>query len=108
MGPWIETDLDLDAAETIVRVNGAEKIRFPTNSMIFRIPHYLARMSKYMTLHPGDVVWLGTEGKTENLKHGDTVEGEVTDIVVLGDRKSSGEGKGVSGSEDCGGCRSKK
>src|SRR3546814_16581930 len=45
MGPWIETDLDLDAAENIVRVNGEEKIRLPTNSMIFRITHYLARRS---------------------------------------------------------------
>jgi len=83
MGPWIETDLDLDAAETIVRVNGEQKIRFPTNSMIFKIPHYLSRMSQYMTLHPGDVVWMGTEGRTENLKHGDTVEVEITGIGVL-------------------------
>lgn len=28
MGPWVETDFDLDAAQTIVRVSGEEKIRF--------------------------------------------------------------------------------
>lgn len=83
MGPWIETDLDLDAARTIVRVNGQEKIDFPSNSMIFSIPTFIARMSKYMTLYPGDVIWMGTEGATENIKHGDTVEIEITGIGVL-------------------------
>lgn len=83
MGPWIETDLDLDAAETIVRVNGGEKLRFRTNSMIFNIPHFLARMSRYVTLYPGDVVWMGTEGTAENLKHGDVCEIEITGIGTL-------------------------
>ena len=44
MGPWIDTDVDLDAMTTIVRVNGAESLRFKTNDMIFDIPH----------LHRGD------------------------------------------------------
>ena len=83
MGPWIETDLDLDRAMTIVRVNGQEKIRFATNSMIFGIAHFLARMSRYVTLYPGDVVWMGTEGVTENMQHGDVCEIEITGIGVL-------------------------
>jgi 2-keto-4-pentenoate hydratase/2-oxohepta-3-ene-1,7-dioic acid hydratase in catechol pathway len=83
MGPWIETDFDLDAAQTIVRLNGAEKLRFRTNSMIFGVAHYISRMSRYMTLYPGDMVWMGTEGTSENLKHGDTVEIEITGIGVL-------------------------
>ena len=37
MGPWIDTDVDLDAMETIVRVNGKEDLRFKTNDMIFDI-----------------------------------------------------------------------
>jgi 2-keto-4-pentenoate hydratase/2-oxohepta-3-ene-1,7-dioic acid hydratase in catechol pathway len=83
MGPWIETSLDLDQATTIVRVNGQEKIRFATNSMIFGIAHFLARMTRYLTLYPGDVVWMGTEGVTENVKHGDVCEIEITGIGVL-------------------------
>ena len=83
MGPWIETDLDLDAAETIVRLNGDEKLRFETNSMIFKIPHFLARMSRYLTLYPGDIVWMGTEGTAENMKHGDVCEIEITGIGTL-------------------------
>jgi 2-keto-4-pentenoate hydratase/2-oxohepta-3-ene-1,7-dioic acid hydratase in catechol pathway len=40
-------------------------------------------MTRYVTLHPGDVVWMGTEGAAENLKHGDTVEVEITGIGTL-------------------------
>src|SRR5215470_7165441 len=49
MGPWIETDVDLDRMETVVRVNGKEDLRFKTNDMIFGIAHYIAAMTKYMT-----------------------------------------------------------
>src|SRR6202047_2098475 len=34
MGPWIETDFDLDAAQTIVRVNDEVTDQFHTNNMI--------------------------------------------------------------------------
>ncbi|HZU90999.1 MAG TPA: fumarylacetoacetate hydrolase family protein [Stellaceae bacterium] len=83
MGPWIETDFDLDAAETIVRVNGEETNRFRTNHMIHGVAKFLARMSQYLTLYPGDVVWMGTDGWPKNLKHGDTVEIEITGIGTL-------------------------
>jgi len=83
MGPWIETDFDLDAAETRIRVNGVEKIRFKTNSMIFGPATFISRMSQYLTLYPGDIVWMGTEGAPENIKHGDTVEIEITGIGTL-------------------------
>jgi 2-keto-4-pentenoate hydratase/2-oxohepta-3-ene-1,7-dioic acid hydratase in catechol pathway len=83
MGPWIETDFDLDAAETIVRVNGEETNRFRTNHMIHGVAKFLARMSQYLTLYPGDVVWMGTDGWPKNLKHGDTVDIEITGIGTL-------------------------
>jgi 2-keto-4-pentenoate hydratase/2-oxohepta-3-ene-1,7-dioic acid hydratase in catechol pathway len=83
MGPWIETDFDLDAAQTIIRVNGGEKFRFKTNSMLFGPATFISRMSQYLTLYPGDVVWMGTEGAPENLQHGDTVEIEITGIGTL-------------------------
>jgi 2-keto-4-pentenoate hydratase/2-oxohepta-3-ene-1,7-dioic acid hydratase in catechol pathway len=83
MGPWIETDFNLDAAETIVRVNGRVTDRFRTNHMVFGVATFLSRMSQYLTLHPGDVVWMGTEGAPENLKHGDTCEIEITGIGTL-------------------------
>jgi 2-keto-4-pentenoate hydratase/2-oxohepta-3-ene-1,7-dioic acid hydratase in catechol pathway len=83
MGPWIETEFDLDRALTIVRVNGEETNRFRTNHMVHGVAKFLARMSRYLTLYPGDVVWMGTDGWPKNLKHGDTVEIEITGIGTL-------------------------
>ena len=83
MGPWIETAVDLDALETIVHVNGRETIRFRTNDMLFSVETFLSRMSRYLTLYPGDVVWMGTEGKSPALSPGDRVDIEITGIGVL-------------------------
>ncbi|MDO8751832.1 MAG: fumarylacetoacetate hydrolase family protein [Dehalococcoidia bacterium] len=83
MGPWIETDVDLDKMRTIVRVNRRVMIDFATNNMIFGIAHYLSVMTKYVTLYPGDVVWMGTDGVPKPVKHGDVVEVEITGIGVL-------------------------
>jgi len=83
MGPWIETDFDLDKAMTFVRVNGEETERFRTNNMIHGVAKFISRMSQYLTLYPGDVVWMGTEGSPKNLKHGDSCEIEITGIGIL-------------------------
>ena len=83
MGPWIETSVDLDKLETIVRVNGAVTTRFPTNDMLFGVATYIAAMTRYLTLYPGDVIWMGTDGISPNLKAGDTVEIEITGIGTL-------------------------
>jgi len=83
MGPWIETDVNLDEMETIVSVNDEETIRFKTNEMLFSVEHYLSTISKYIELFPGDVLWMGTEGDSPNLKHGDIVNIEITGIGAL-------------------------
>lgn len=83
MGPWIETDANLEDMQTIVRVNGEETISFKTNNMLFSVQTFLARMSKYMELQPGDVVWMGTEGSSPQVKHGDTIDIEITGIGTL-------------------------
>ncbi len=58
MGPWIETDADLEAMQTIIKVNGKETYRFRTNDMIFGVVPFLVELSKYFTLWPGDVIWM--------------------------------------------------
>ena len=83
MGPWIETDVDLDAAETTVRVNGEVKTHFRTNDMLFGIATFISEMTRYLTLYPGDVIWMGTDGKSPNIKSGDVVEVEVSGIGTL-------------------------
>jgi 2-keto-4-pentenoate hydratase/2-oxohepta-3-ene-1,7-dioic acid hydratase in catechol pathway len=83
MGPWIETDVDLEAMETVVRLNGAETLRFHTNNMLFGIARFISTMTRYLTLHPGDVIWMGTDGTSPDLKPGDVVEIDLTGIGTL-------------------------
>jgi 2-keto-4-pentenoate hydratase/2-oxohepta-3-ene-1,7-dioic acid hydratase in catechol pathway len=83
MGPWIETEVDVDAMWTEVRLNGTRRSHFKTNSMIFDLPTYLVEMTRVMTLYPGDVIWLGTDGATPDMQDGDVCEIEITGIGVL-------------------------
>ncbi|MBS0561826.1 MAG: fumarylacetoacetate hydrolase family protein [Proteobacteria bacterium] len=83
MGPWIETDVDLDALTTTVRLNGREVISFATNHMIFGVVDFLVAMTRYCTLVPGDVLWMGTEGAAEKMRHGDVCEIEISGIGTL-------------------------
>jgi 2-keto-4-pentenoate hydratase/2-oxohepta-3-ene-1,7-dioic acid hydratase in catechol pathway len=90
MGPWIVTGLDPAKMETVIRVNGRETDRFATNNMIFDTATYIATVSKYCTIEPGDVMWMGTDGVPENIKPGDTVEIEITGIGVLRNKVVAG------------------
>jgi 2-keto-4-pentenoate hydratase/2-oxohepta-3-ene-1,7-dioic acid hydratase in catechol pathway len=40
-------------------------------------------MSRYVTLYPGDVIWMGTDGTAPDLKSGDAVEVEISGIGTL-------------------------
>jgi 2-keto-4-pentenoate hydratase/2-oxohepta-3-ene-1,7-dioic acid hydratase in catechol pathway len=83
MGPWIVTGLDPDTLRVTIRLNGKEMFTYAVKDAIFGIRQFISRMSQYLTLYPGDVLWMGTDGATENMKHGDVVEVEVPGIGVL-------------------------
>ena len=83
MGPWIETKADPAQMETTVRVNGKEEQRFETSKMLFGIATYISTMTRYLTLHPGDAIWMGTDGISGNIKSGDVVEVEISGIGTL-------------------------
>jgi 2-keto-4-pentenoate hydratase/2-oxohepta-3-ene-1,7-dioic acid hydratase in catechol pathway len=86
MGPWIETDVDLDAMQTTVRLNGREVSRFKTREMVFGIEDTIAEISRYITLSPGDVIWMGTDEPTLDMVATDQVEVEIEGIGVLANR----------------------
>jgi 2-keto-4-pentenoate hydratase/2-oxohepta-3-ene-1,7-dioic acid hydratase in catechol pathway len=83
MGPWIVTDPELDGMRTRVRINDRLVEDFETNNMIFSAATFIHEVTKYNTIYPGDVMWLGTDGVPENIKHGDTVSIEITGIGTL-------------------------
>ncbi len=83
MGPWIVTGLVPDQMRTVVRVNGRVTEDFDTGNMIFDAPTFISEVSKYNTIYPGDIMWLGTDGIPENIKGGDVVEVEISNIGTL-------------------------
>jgi 2-keto-4-pentenoate hydratase/2-oxohepta-3-ene-1,7-dioic acid hydratase in catechol pathway len=75
MGPRIVSGIDPMDQVIEVRINGKTVSSYHTSAMIFSVAHFIARMSRYLTLHPNDVIWFGCDGPTEPaLKPGDRVE----------------------------------
>ena len=83
MGPWIVTGLEPDDLHVKITRSGRVVGEYDVRTAIFSLRNYISEMSRYLTLYPGDVVWMGTEGATENMKDGDVVEVEISDIGVL-------------------------
>jgi 2-keto-4-pentenoate hydratase/2-oxohepta-3-ene-1,7-dioic acid hydratase in catechol pathway len=87
MGPRIVADIDPMNQVIEVRINGRTVSSYNTKGMIFSVAHYIARMSRYVTLHPDDVIWFGCDGATlPALKDGDLVEVVNAAIGVLANR----------------------
>ena len=83
VGPCIETDIDPQNLELIVRLNGEEVQRAYTRHMLFTFTEIVSYISQQVTLHPGDLVFSGTTGVTRAMRPGDTVEVEIPGIGVL-------------------------
>jgi len=90
MGPWIDTDADPEQMETVVRVNGKQTIRFRTADMLFGVAEFISTMSQHLTLYPGDVLWMGTDGTSPDLSIGDEIEVELTGLGTLRNRIVAG------------------
>ncbi|HSU76281.1 MAG TPA: fumarylacetoacetate hydrolase family protein [Burkholderiales bacterium] len=87
MGPRIVSGIDPMSQVIEVRINGRTVSSYNTRGMIFSVAHYIARMSRYVTLHPDDVIWFGCDGPTlPALKPGDLVEVVNAAIGVLANR----------------------
>lgn len=82
MGPWIATDADPDDAATTMRVNGNNSVTFNTGEMIFDTVDYIVAITKYITMQPGDVLWMGADA-TLPIGPGDTVEISISGIGTL-------------------------
>jgi 2-keto-4-pentenoate hydratase/2-oxohepta-3-ene-1,7-dioic acid hydratase in catechol pathway len=87
MGPVVVSGIDPMDQLVTVRVNGKDATTYSTKNAIFSLQHYLARMSAFVTLYPGDVIWLGCDGPTlPALEAGDLVEVVNDAIGVLANR----------------------
>src|ERR1700734_1374467 len=65
LGPWLVTADEIPEPgklEVWLDVNGKRMQHSSTTNLIFSIPELIASLSRYMTLHPGDVIATGTPG----------------------------------------------
>lgn len=93
MGPWIVTADEITDPQNLTlscRVNGIEKQRGNSRSMIYPIATCIASLAQVLTLEPGDIIATGTPSGVgfarkpqEFLKPGDVLESEITGIGVM-------------------------
>jgi acylpyruvate hydrolase len=93
IGPVLVTPDELDptdGVEVICRVNGIERQRGNTKTLVFDSPALLSYISTFTVLRPGDVVLTGTPGGVGMgmsppvyLRDGDLVETEIPGIGTL-------------------------
>jgi 5-oxopent-3-ene-1,2,5-tricarboxylate decarboxylase/2-hydroxyhepta-2,4-diene-1,7-dioate isomerase len=93
MGPWIvlpdeiAQPIELDVT---MRVNGEVRQKDNTRSMTFSVPYLISWISRFHTLHPGDVISTGTPEGMKPVVPGDVMEVEVEGIGVLRNKVVAG------------------
>jgi 5-oxopent-3-ene-1,2,5-tricarboxylate decarboxylase/2-hydroxyhepta-2,4-diene-1,7-dioate isomerase len=76
----IPDPMQLDLA---LRVNGEVRQKSNTRHLLFDIPDLIRRLSRYITLEPGDVISTGTPEGISPIYPGDVMEAEIEGIGVL-------------------------
>jgi 2-keto-4-pentenoate hydratase/2-oxohepta-3-ene-1,7-dioic acid hydratase in catechol pathway len=83
LGPWIETELDVDDLRVTTRLDDETVQDGRTSQMVFDVPELVAYVSAAFTLLPGDVILTGTPAGVGPLAPGQRVEVEVEGIGTL-------------------------
>lgn len=83
VGPYVAVGLDYGNLQLQLRLNGEVKQQENTSQLLHDVPSVVSFISQHVTLHPGDLIFTGTPGKTSALKAGDVVEVELEGVGVL-------------------------
>lgn len=83
VGPVLQTGLDYKNLTLTARLNGEVRQNGNTSKMIHDFEKMVSYISKYFILNPGDLIWSGTIGTSEQLKVGDVYEVEIDGVGVL-------------------------
>jgi 2-keto-4-pentenoate hydratase/2-oxohepta-3-ene-1,7-dioic acid hydratase in catechol pathway len=76
LGPWIVTRDSLpdpDNMDTLLEINGRPLQKANTRDLAFDVASIVAHASTFYTLHPGDVIMVGTPAGFEQTKSGDVL-----------------------------------
>jgi 2-keto-4-pentenoate hydratase/2-oxohepta-3-ene-1,7-dioic acid hydratase in catechol pathway len=83
LGPWIETDLDVEDVRIQGRLDGETVQDGDTTLMIWSVPELVAYASQAFTLLPGDVLLTGTPAGVGLLREGQRYDVEIEGIGTL-------------------------
>lgn len=83
LGPAVVTDIDYGNLTLETRLNGETVQKQTTADLIFDCPAIVSRISGWVTLLPGDIIYTGTPGSTKKLSPGDVVEVEIEGVGIL-------------------------
>ncbi|UCC68316.1 MAG: fumarylacetoacetate hydrolase family protein [Armatimonadota bacterium] len=86
MGPCIALPDEIEnpgSLDLSLRVNGELKQKSNTRDLIFDVPELIHRLSRYLTLEPGDIISTGTPSGISPLEPGDVMKAEIENIGVL-------------------------
>jgi 2-keto-4-pentenoate hydratase/2-oxohepta-3-ene-1,7-dioic acid hydratase in catechol pathway len=86
IGPAIVTGLDYGNLKLETRVNGQVRQSSNTSELVFSPDVLLSYISQYVTLLPGDVIFTGTPGQTQQVKAGDVIEVAIEQVGTLRNR----------------------
>jgi 2-keto-4-pentenoate hydratase/2-oxohepta-3-ene-1,7-dioic acid hydratase in catechol pathway len=96
-GPWITTSDEISNPSNLritTKVNGETRQNSSTKNLVLKIERIIYRLSKVMTLEPGDIISTGTPSGTalsmssnlKYLKHNDIVEVEIEKLGKIENR----------------------
>jgi 2-keto-4-pentenoate hydratase/2-oxohepta-3-ene-1,7-dioic acid hydratase in catechol pathway len=86
LGPEIVSGLNYLDLRVQTRLNGKTMQDQSSKDHIHNVHEILSFVSRYVTLHAGDIIYTGTPGATSAMKPGDVVEIEVEGVGTLRNR----------------------
>ncbi len=86
VGPAVVTGIDYNNVLLTTRLNGEIVQRENTSHMIHKPAKVVSYLSRYFTLEPGDLIFMGTPGRTRALNNGDVVTVEIENVGLLSNR----------------------
>lgn len=86
VGPALVTGLDFNNLLLTTRLNGEIVQQENTRNMIHKPAKVVSYLSRYFTLLPGDMIFMGTPGRTSALSDGDIVSVSIDGIGTLSNR----------------------
>jgi 2-keto-4-pentenoate hydratase/2-oxohepta-3-ene-1,7-dioic acid hydratase in catechol pathway len=90
LGPYVARGVDYESLRVVTRLNGEVVQSGRAGELVTPIPELISNISRYITLKPGDLIFVGTvpyrEGARRVLRPGDQVEVEIEGLGVLRNR----------------------